>query len=184
MLTGQAPLCRAFRGAAGNKMMQGMKGHQRPHPCHLPGARPCSSWGVSGDNGSAREIMAVFPSCWVKHGQRNEFPPYLSAASSTGTLPAARRSLFITISLPPHLFDITYSVWKYCPFCPLLHHLLTQSRVCVWVRSSWHTQEVNTFTSPEIADSGRGGGGHAHAPEPHTPIAPQLRREAYHCPPR
>lgn len=91
------------------------------------------------------------------------------------TLPAAQRSLFITISLPPHLFDITYSVWKYCPFCPLLHHLLMQSRVCVWVRSSWHTQEVNTFTSPEIADSGRGGGGHAHAPEPHTPIAPQLR---------
>lgn len=91
-------------------------------------------------------------------GAMSSLPTSLLRAART-PFSAARRSLFITISLPPHLFDITYSVWKYCPFCPRLHHLLTQSCVCVWVGSSWHTQEVNTFTSPEIADSGRGGGG-------------------------
>lgn len=139
-----------------------MKGQQGCHLRRLLRAGLSGSWALPVLLGT----MAVVERSWPSSPPVEQstvramsFLPVALLRAMWTPFSAAWRSLFITIFLPPHLFDITYSVWKYCPFCPLLHHLLTQSRVCVWVRSSWHTQEVNAFTSPEIADSGRGGGG-------------------------
>lgn len=62
-------------------------------------------------------------------------------------------------STPVCLYIFSLEILSFLsPFTPSVD-TIPRACVCVWVRSSWHTQEVNTFTSPEIADSGRGGRG-------------------------
>lgn len=122
---------RASGGTTGNQAaMRGMKEQQVLHLCQRTGMwSPC----VTGGSACGRELTAIFPSCWVR--VMHSVPTALVRAARP-PFPAALCSAFITIFLPPHLFDITYSVWKYCPFCPLLHHLLTQTRARVCV-SGW-----------------------------------------------
>lgn len=174
VLRGQASLCRALGGAAGNQAMRHWWKVSRDDTSAsslILGCQQLCPPCVTGDDSCGREIAAIFPCCWV--GQRKSKSSLPRALLWAMWMPflTAWRSLFFTIFLPPHLFDITYSVWKYCPFCPPLHHLLTQSCVCVWVRSSWHKQEVNTFISPEIADSGRGRGERSDSKDPHPDSA-------------
>lgn len=90
-------------------------------------------------------------------------------------LSVPRRSLFINIFLPPHLFNITYSAWKYCPFCPLLHHLLTQSSLCLGRIQLAHTggERIRISRNCWFGEGQREGC--ETQKSPCAPIAPQLR---------
>lgn len=109
-----------------------------------------------------------FPSCSAGCGEYKGFVP-------ESLLSVPRRSLFINIFLPPHLFNITYSAWKYCPFCPLLHHLLTQSSLCLGRIQLAHMggERIRIFQNCWFGEGQREGC--ETQKSPCTLIAPQLR---------
>lgn len=186
MLTGQAPLCRAFRGALGNKMMQG--GDERAGTSPLP-----SPWRQAMQQLRCKwghwvaETVAVSPCCWVEHGKSNEFPAQLSAAGSKHTHPSCSPAFLAHY----HLLTST-PVWYYIfslervsflsPFPPSVD---TIPCVCPGETQLAHAGGEHVDT-PESADSGRGAGGpHPDsAAEPPLAACAQCQAHSVHSQPR